>query len=59
MTAQPQTIALDLTQAGIKNMPIRTLLTSDPSLDNATTTSVILPPFASWVAEVQKEEAPK
>ena len=54
MTAEPQTIKLDLTEAGLENKPVRTLLTSAPSLKDVTSTSVTLPPFTSWVAEVQR-----
>jgi alpha-glucosidase len=53
MTAQPQKIALDLTPAGIQQRPVKTLLTNEPSLQGVTTTSMTLPPFASWVGEVQ------
>ncbi|MCU1223854.1 MAG: alpha amylase catalytic region [Edaphobacter sp.] len=53
MTAQPQSIALDLTTAGIKEKLMRTLLTNEPSLQGATSTSITLPPFATWIGEVQ------
>ena len=53
MTGQPQKIALDLRPAGISERGVRTLLTNEPSLQNATTTSMTLPPFASWVGEVR------
>jgi alpha-glucosidase len=53
MTAQPQKIALDLKEAGIQQTAVKTLLTDEPSLQGATTTSITLPPFASWVGEVQ------
>ncbi len=53
MTAQPQKISLDLSPAGISQKGVRTLLTSDASLQGVTTTSMTLPPFASWVGEVQ------
>ena len=53
MTAQPQSIALDLTTAGIQEKKMRTLLTNEPSLENATSTSITLPPFATWIGEVQ------
>ncbi len=54
MTAQPQTVSLDLKKAGVAGETVKTLLSSDPAL-NATTsaTSVTLPPFASWIAAVQ------
>jgi alpha-glucosidase len=53
MTAQPQKIALDLKEAGIQQTAVKTLLTNEPSLQGATTTSITLPPFASWIGEVQ------
>ena len=53
MTAQPQKIALDLKDAGIQQTAVKTLLTNEPSLQGATTTSITLPPFASWIGEVQ------
>jgi alpha-glucosidase len=55
MTAQPQKIALDLKEAGIQQTAVKTLLTNEPSLQGATTTSITLPPFASWVGEVQMQ----
>ncbi len=53
MTAQPQKIALDLKPAGISQRAVRTLLTNEASLQGVTTTSMTLPPFASWVGEVR------
>ena len=54
MTAQPQTIHLDLTTAGISSTHIQTLLADAASLNAATTlTTITLPPFASLVAEVE------
>jgi len=54
MTAQPQTIHLDLTPAGITSTHIKTLLADDASLNTlTTTTSITLPPFTSLIAEVQ------
>jgi len=55
MTAQPQKIALDLKEAGIQQTAIRTLLSNEPSLMGATSTSITLPPFASWIGEVQMQ----
>jgi len=55
MTGQPQKIALDLKEAGIQQTAVKTLLTDEPSLQGATTTSITLPPFASWVGEVQMQ----
>ncbi len=53
MTGQPQKIALDLKEAGIQQTAIKTLMTDAPSLMGATSTSITLPPFASWIGEVQ------
>ena len=53
MTAHPQKIALDLKPAGISQRAVRTLLTNEASLQGAVTTSMTLPPFASWVGEVR------
>ena len=53
MTSQPQTIALDLSPAGISSREVRTLLTNEASLQGASTAAMILPPFASWVGEVR------
>jgi alpha-glucosidase len=53
MTGQPQKIALDLGPAGIKQKAVKTLLTNEPSLQGATSTTMTLPPFASWVGEVR------
>jgi alpha-glucosidase len=53
MTGQPQKIALDLNEAGIQQTAVKTLMTDEPSLQGATSTSITLPPFASWVGEVQ------
>jgi alpha-glucosidase len=53
MTAEPQQIALDLSPAGISSKVVRTLLTNEASLQGASTTSMTLPAFASWVGEVQ------
>ena len=53
MTSQPQQIALDLSPAGISSKAVKTLLTNEASLQGASTTSMSLPAFASWVGEVQ------
>ncbi len=54
MTAQSQTIHLDLSPAGIASTHIKTLLADDASLNTlTTTTSITLPPFTSLIAEVQ------
>jgi alpha-glucosidase len=54
MTGQPQKIALDLKEAGIQQTAVKTLLTNESSLTGATSTSITLPPFASWIGEVQR-----
>jgi alpha-glucosidase len=54
MTAQPQTIHLDLTAAGITSTHIQTLLADDNSLHDLTTaTTITLPPFTSLIAEIE------
>jgi len=54
MTSQPQTVHLDLSAAGIKNRPVKTLLADAASLTSLTTVSdFTLPPYASLIAEVQ------
>jgi alpha-glucosidase len=53
MTEKPQTIALDLSRAGISSRAVRTLLTDQIPLQGVPTTSMTLPPFASWVGEVR------
>ncbi|HZL26523.1 MAG TPA: alpha-glucosidase [Acidobacteriaceae bacterium] len=54
MTSQPQTVHLDLSAAGIKSGPVKTLLADAASLTSLTTVSdFTLPPYASLIAEVQ------
>jgi alpha-glucosidase len=53
MTGRPQTIDLDLTSAGVQGRAVRTLLSNEPSLRGVTSTSMTLPPFASWVGIMQ------
>lgn len=54
MTAEPQTISLDLSQAGISGSNAKTLLTDDSSLQSTSSVkNVTLPPFTSWIASVQ------
>ncbi len=54
MTAEPQTISLDLKQAGASGEHVKTLIASDTSLDSETSAkSLTLPAYASWVASVQ------
>jgi alpha-glucosidase len=55
MTGQPQKIALDLKEAGIQQTAVKTLMTDDSSLQGVTTTAMTLPPFSSWVGEVQMQ----
>jgi alpha-glucosidase len=53
-TAQPQTVSLDLSGAGVTANNVKTLMTDAPSLQSATSlTHIELPPFASWIASVQ------
>jgi alpha-glucosidase len=52
--AQPQTVHLDLSTAGLKSTHLKTLLTDAPSLNAITsTTNITLPPFASLIAEIE------
>ncbi|HEY5331602.1 MAG TPA: alpha-glucosidase [Acidobacteriaceae bacterium] len=54
MTGQAQTVHLDLTAAGIKDRPVKTLLGDAASLTGLTTVSEFtLPAYASLIAEVQ------
>ena len=54
MSSEPQTISLDLSQAGISGGHTNTLLSSDSSLSGVTSSqSVTLPPFASWIASIR------
>ncbi len=54
MTAQPQTVSLDLGPAGLHPNSVKTLLSSDPSLNDVNSLhSLTLPPFSSWIAQVQ------
>ena len=53
-TAEPKTVTLNLSAAGITGLSVATLATDDPSLSMThTLTNITLPPFASWVASVQ------
>ena len=55
MSAAPQTISLDLANAGVGATSVKTLLASDRALLAVNSTqSVSLPPFASWIAAVTK-----
>jgi alpha-glucosidase len=53
-TAEPKTVSLDLTNAGVTGTTVRTLAADDASLNAATTLkNVTLPPFASWIASTE------
>ncbi|WP_229668988.1 glycoside hydrolase family 13 protein [Edaphobacter acidisoli] len=53
-TAQPQTISLDMQEAGVKATTVKTLLTNEPSLEQTNSLNKItLPPFASWIGSVE------
>lgn len=54
MSAEPRTISLDLSTTGYKGKTVKTLLTDQPSLANTSTvTNITLPPFASWIGQIQ------
>ena len=54
LSAQPQTVKLDMSAAGVSGTKLRTLVTDVPALEKHDTTSDIqLPPYGSLVAEVQ------
>jgi alpha-glucosidase len=52
-SAQPQTVTLDAKAAGVSGSTVKTVLTDAPELNGASSLSVTIPPFASWVASVQ------
>ncbi len=53
-TAEPKTLSLDLSSAGVTGTSIKTLAADDASLLSiGTLKNVTLPPYASWVASVQ------
>ncbi len=53
-TAEPQTISLYVSGAGMIVHTVKTLAADEPSLQSITTVKdVTLPPYASWVASVQ------
>jgi alpha-glucosidase len=57
ITARPQRLRVDLKPTGIHTTAIRTLLTDADSLASATSLAEItLPPYASFVAEVQQQQ---
>jgi alpha-glucosidase len=54
MSAEAQTVSFRGAAPGVGAGPVVTLATSDPSLAHVgSLDSVVLPPFASWVGEVQ------
>ncbi len=54
MSAQPKTISLDATQAGVTGTTVKTLAGTDASLGQVTSlTAVTLPPYAAWMGSVQ------
>ncbi len=54
MSGTAKTISLNLSEAGVQGQKAHTLATSDPTLQDVTAfTSVTLPPYTAWVAEVQ------
>jgi alpha-glucosidase len=54
LSAQPQTISVDVSNAGITATKVQTLAATDPSLQGQTALqSVTLPPFATWIGSVQ------
>jgi alpha-glucosidase len=52
-SGQPQTLTLDAKSAGVSGTTVKTLLTDAPELEGASSLSVTLPPFASWVGSVE------
>ncbi len=53
-TSSPKTVSFDLSASGVQGKSVHTLMTDAPSLEKtASLTSVVLPPFASWVAGIQ------
>jgi alpha-glucosidase len=56
LTAQPQSISLDLAGAGVAGHAVATLLTDAPSLQAASSVNdVTVPPYATWIASVQQD----
>jgi alpha-glucosidase len=52
-TGEAKTITLDAKAAGVSGSKVKTLLTDTAGLKSATSLTVTLPPFASWVASVE------
>jgi alpha-glucosidase len=54
MSPRPQTLSLELPQAGLRGTQLQTLLSSPGALPDALASSPhTLPPYASWVAELR------
>ncbi len=54
MSAQAQTVSLDLSGAGVQGSRTHTLLSSAASLRSATSMQgMVLPPFSVWIGEVE------
>ena len=50
MSATPQTISLDLKASGVREAPLKTLMTSPASMARpASAGAITLPPFAAWI----------
>ena len=53
-TAEPRTISLDVSAAGVSGTKVKTLAADEPSLERVQSLSrITLPPFASWVGSVE------
>ncbi|WP_263365248.1 glycoside hydrolase family 13 protein [Edaphobacter bradus] len=52
-TAQQQTVTLDPGRAGVHGAKVSTLLTDAPSLNQQSSLTITLPPYASWVGSLQ------
>ena len=53
LSGDPQTLTLDPSTAGVTGKSTHTLLTDTPSLDSTTNLNITLPPYATWIANVQ------
>ena len=53
MSAEPQTLSLDLHAAGVHHSHLKTLLSNPRDIQSTTANKITLPPFAAWVAEVR------
>ena len=53
MSAEPQTVTLDPSSAGVIAKSTHTLLTDAPSLESTTNLNITLPPYTSWIATIQ------